>query len=187
MTIYTKIGDKGKTTFFGCGLVSKDDVRIETFGALDELNSIIGLAICFIDDQKLITILKKIQNDLFQVGSDIAGSSLIKDKLPSIHEQHIKELENEIDNLQNQLSEQKSFIIPGGTLSASILHLCRAVTRRCERSLVKLKKQVPHLNTEMLKYINRLSDLLFCLARYANKDFETEEQKPIYKYFENSR
>jgi len=187
LSLYTKIGDQGKTTFFGCGLVSKDDARIHAMGTLDELNSVIGLTLCFIDDDKLKEFLLKIQNDLFQLGADIAGTDMQTKKLPYIHNDHIKELEILIDEFHNnKLRELKSFILPGGTLPSSLLHLCRAVTRRAERDLVTLKKVVPHLNQETLIYVNRLSDFLFCLARYANKDYDVKEQEPIYKYFEHN-
>src|SRR3989338_2075579 len=112
MAIYTKIGDKGKTTFFGCGLVDKDDTRIEAFGALDELNSVIGVTLCFIDDVKIQEVLKKIQNDLFQVGADLAGSALKENRLPMITEVHIQEFEQAIDELEAQLGMPNKFILP---------------------------------------------------------------------------
>ena len=180
--IYTKMGDGGRTTFFGSDLVKKDDPRIEAFGALDELNSVIGVTLCFIKDAKLRLILNKIQNDLFQVGADLAGSSLSEKILPKIKEEHVKEIEKEIDELHSKLGDAKEFILPGGTPESSFLHLCRAVARRTERSLVRTKR-ILNLNPEMLKYVNRLSDLLYVLARQFNKELEVKEQQPIYKYF----
>jgi len=182
MAIYTKMGDQGRTTFFGCGMIGKDDPRIEALGALDELNSTIGVTLCSVEDTKLREMLRKIQNDLFQVGADLAGSALQNDSLPRITEQHIKEMEAEIDRLEEKAGLQTKFILPGGTSASAFLHLCRAVTRRAERTLVKAAGTI-HLNPEMLRYINRLSDLLYVLARQANKELEVHEQQPIYKYF----
>ncbi len=183
MKIYTKIGDQGKTTFFGCGMVEKSDSRIEAFGALDELNSIIGVTLCFVEDEKIRSLLMKIQNDLFTVGADLAGSSLSAGSLPRINEEHVREVEAVIDELEEKLGMPNKFILPGGTVSSSFLHLCRTITRRAERSLVAAKSTI-NLNPAMLKYINRLSDMLYVLARQANKELEVKEQQPIYKYFE---
>src|SRR3989344_5008491 len=99
MKIYTKIGDQGKTTFFGCGLISKSDPRIETFGALDELNSVIGVTLCFVEDEGIKSNLMRIQNDLFQLGADLGGSKLDRDSMPRIREEHVTELEEAIDAL----------------------------------------------------------------------------------------
>lgn len=182
MKVYTKIGDAGKTTFFGCGLVQKNDPRIEAFGALDELNSVIGVTLCFVEDTQLRATLMKTQNDLFQVGSDLAGSALEHNRLPQITEKHIEELEQQIDRLHEKLGEQKEFILPNGTISSCFLHLCRSITRRAERTLVGVQ-EVLDVNPTMIKYINRLSDFLYMLARHANKEFSVGEQQPIYKYF----
>ena len=184
MKVYTKVGDEGKTVFFGCGMVSKDDPRIEAHGALDELSSIIGVTLCFIEDEKLRQTLTSIQNDLFQVGADLAGSSLTNSSLPKVRKEHVKELEQAIDELEEKLGMPTKFILPRGTISSSFLHLCRAMTRRAERTLVKVKTNL-NLNPEMLCYINRLSDLLYVLARQANKELDVKEQQPIYKYFED--
>ncbi len=181
MKIYTKMGDGGKTTFFGCGMVQKDDPRIEAFGALDELNSVIGVTLCFIEDEKLRQILLKIQNDLFQVGADLAGSALEQNSLPRITETHVREVEVAIDELEEKLGMPKKFILPNGTSSSCFLHLCRAVTRRAERNLVSVKS-VLNINADLLRYVNRLSDFLYVLARYANKEMDVKEQQPMYKY-----
>ena len=175
---------KEKQFFFGCGMVSKDDPRIEAHGALDELSSIIGVTLCFIEDEKLRQTLTSIQNDLFQVGADLAGSSLTNSSLPKVRKEHVKELEQAIDELEEKLGMPTKFILPRGTISSSFLHLCRAMTRRAERTLVKVKTNL-NLNPEMLCYINRLSDLLYVLARQANKELDVKEQQPIYKYFED--
>ena len=136
MKIYTKIGDQGKTTFFGCGLVPKDDPRIEAFGALDELNSVIGVTLCFVDDEQLCKTLTKIQHDLFQVGADLGGTKL-EVAMPRVTAGHIEELESAIDGLEEKLKMPKAFILPGGTQASAFLHLCRAITRRAERTIYK--------------------------------------------------
>ena len=182
MKIYTKIGDLGKTTFFGCGLVQKNDPRIEAFGALDEVNSVIGVTLCFIEDEKLRATLNKIQHDLFQLGSDIAGISLKQPVFPKITAEHVTELENIIDGYHEKLGIPKNFILPGGTVSSSFLHMCRATIRRAERIIVGLQQHVTNLNPEVIRYINRLSDLTFMLARHANNELGIKEQQPIYKY-----
>ncbi len=183
MKIYTKIGDQGKTTFFGCGLVDKNDPRIEAFGALDELNSIIGVSLCFIEEPKLRQALLKIQNDLFQVGSDVVGSKL--NTLPKITKEHIAELEQNIDELEGKLGMPEKFILPGGTQASAFLHLCRALTRKAERSLVGVQP-ILTINQDVLVYINRLSDFLYVLARQANKEVNQKEQQPIYRYTTNA-
>ena len=186
MKIYTKVGDEGKTAFFGCGMVQKDDPRIEAFGSLDELNSMLGVTLCFAENERLRSILMKIQNDLFTLGSDLAGSALPNSALPKISSEHITEIEGVIDELQEKLGMPKKFILPGGTVASAHLHMCRAIARRAERNLVSVK-QLLNLNPLMFHYINRLSDLFYVLARQENKEVEINEQQPIYKYFEEKQ
>lgn len=186
MKIYTKIGDEGKTVFFGCGMVNKDDPRIEAHGALDELNSTIGVALCFIEDEKLRNILVDVQNDLFQVGADLASNALTDSALPRVQEGHVKSLELAIDELEEKLGQPEKFILPRGTVASSFLHLCRSMTRRAERSLVKVKNTLS-LNPTMLCYMNRLSDFFYVLARQANKELDVKEQQPIYRYFNEKK
>lgn len=181
MSIYTKIGDSGKTTFFGCGPLQKNDCRIEALGTLDELNSVIGLAMSFIEDEELQQDLHDIQNDLFQVGADVAGSALVGSVVPRVTEEYIHKLEQRIDELEGKLGLPKKFILPGGTKASAFLHLCRTITRRAERHLVAVK-DVLQLNPLVLKYVNRLSDFLYVLAREANKEAQMSEQQPMYKY-----
>ena len=182
MKIYTKVGDQGKTAFFGCGMIEKNDPRIEAFGALDEMNSMLGLTLCFVEDEKLRNCLTKIQNDLFTLGADLAGSALPSDSLPRITSEYVMELEGMIDELEGKLGMPTKFILPGGTISSSFLHMCRAITRRAERSLVDVQRVIA-LNPQMLCYINRLSDFLYVLARDANKELDVKEQHPLYKFF----
>ena len=123
------------------------------------------------------------QNDLFQVGADLAGNSLTHSSLPKVRAEHVRDIETAIDELEEKLGMPDKFILPRGTVASSFLHLCRAMTRRAERTLVKVKNNLD-LNPVMLHYINRLSDLLYVLARQANKELDVKEQQPIYKYFE---
>ncbi len=181
MSIYTKVGDEGRTLFFGCGLVQKNDPRIQALGALDELNAVIGVTLCFIGDEELRTLLQEVQNDLFQVGADVAGSELANVPVPTVTPDYILKLEKRIDELEAVLGMPKKFILPGGTPASSFLHLCRTITRRVERDLVAIKSVVK-LNPEALRYVNRLSDFLYILARQANKEAQMNEQQPMYKY-----
>ncbi|PIN87614.1 ATP:cob(I)alamin adenosyltransferase [Candidatus Woesearchaeota archaeon CG10_big_fil_rev_8_21_14_0_10_32_24] len=182
MKIYTKTGDQGKTSFYGGTRVPKDDLRIEVLGSIDELNSMIGVTLCFVENEKLRGLLSKIQHDLFTVGADMASSHLPHYDIPKIQQQHIKDIEEQIDNITGVLTPQTSFIIPGGTVASSFLHLCCSITRRTERVLVKASTN--HLlNSSVLSYVNRLSDLFYVLARHANNELEVKEQQPIYKYF----
>lgn len=186
MGVYTKVGDKGKTAFFGCGMIQKDDPRIEALGAVDELNSVIGVTLSMVDDTEIQEILTKIQHDLFQVGADVAGSALEKKALPRITKAHIQEIEQAIDRIEEKLGMPTKFILPGGTQASSFLHLCRAITRRSERELVKAKNVI-EINSDLMIYMNRLSDFFFMLARQANNEVDVKEQQPIYKYFEKEK
>lgn len=186
MKVYTKVGDKGKTAFFGCGMIQKDDPRIEALGAVDELNSVIGVTLSMVADVELQNALTKIQHDLFQVGADLAGSALGKKTLPRITSAHIEEVEQAIDRIEERLGTPTKFILPGGTQASALLHLCRATTRRSERELVKAKNVID-INPELMIYVNRLSDLFFMLARQANNEKDVKEQQPIYKYFDGKK
>ena len=186
MKVYTKVGDKGTTAFFGCGMIQKDDPRIEALGAVDELNSVIGVTLSMVTDKELQDVLTKIQHDLFQVGADLAGSALEKKALPRITQTHIQEVEQAIDRIEEKLGVPTKFILPGGTQTSALLHLCRATTRRFERELVKAKGVI-EINSELMIYVNRLSDFFFMLARQANNELNVKEQQPIYKYFDGKK
>ncbi len=182
MKIYTKTGDQGKTSCYGGTRVSKDDLRIEAIGAADELNSVIGVTLCFVEDEKLRNLLKKIQNDLFTLGADLSSSHLPSQDMPRIQKNHVDDIEEQIDIIYQNLPSQTSFILPGGTIASSFLHLCRSIARRAERILVKASDS--HLvNPSVLIFMNRLNDLFFALARQANNELDVKEQQPIYKYF----
>lgn len=168
MKIYTKTGDGGQTLLFGGKRVSKDDVRIEAYGTVDELNALIGVAISETTDKSADKVLRNIQNNLFVLGGDLATPvDETKVKLPRTVEKMVKNLENRIDIYEAQISELKNFILPGGTKASALLHLSRTVCRRAERRVITLSN-VEQINLEVVKYLNRLSDLLFVLARFEN-------------------
>ena len=167
MKIYTKTGDDGKTSLFDNTRVWKSNVRIMSYGAIDELNSILGIVISLDIDSKIKEVLVKIQNDLFIVGSDLANPDMLNTKIRTT-EDMVKFLEETIDIFETELDELNSFILPGGTLSASILHLSRTVARRAETHVIALLQNEQISKTSSV-YLNRLSDLLFVLARVTNK------------------
>ena len=166
MKIYTKTGDEGKTSLFDNSRVWKSDERIMSYGAVDELNSSIGIALSLELDNEIKEILIKLQNDLFIVGSDLANPNMANKKIRTTEEMIIF-LEQKIDLLEPQLKPLTSFILPGGSLLASILHLSRTISRRAETHVVALSKS-EDINKEAVIYLNRLSDLMFILARIVN-------------------
>lgn len=192
--IYTHKGDTGKTSFYTGEIVKKSDSHIHAVGSIDELNSLIGLVISTLttnsslpansSSQEIQDILHHLQNDLFTVGAELTMLRSKKTKIPHITSKHIKEMESYIDDIQEKLSEQKNFILPGGTPLSAWLHFSRTVSRRAERDLVELSNTI-NLNPELLKYLNRISDLLYVMARYANKEIHAEQQ-PMYKYLDDN-
>ncbi|HOJ17925.1 MAG: cob(I)yrinic acid a,c-diamide adenosyltransferase [Ignavibacteriales bacterium] len=169
MKIYTKTGDKGETGLFGGGRVTKDSIRIEAYGTIDELNSSIGLALTEVKGEIVRNQLIKIQNLLFVSGGDLASPSDVKGfEVPRIKQKDIQEIEGFIDLVTEQIEELRYFILPGGCKSAALLHVARTVCRRAERRVVALKKG-EEINENIVIFINRISDLLFVLARYENK------------------
>jgi cob(I)alamin adenosyltransferase len=171
MKIYTKSGDKGETGLFGGERVSKDSLRIEAYGTVDELNSFIGLAIIESGTEEIKKLLQEIQNTLFVAGSDLSApdnETNQKHNILRINDKHIKDIETEIDKFESKLDEIRNFILPGGCKSAAILHICRAVCRRAERRVVSLNN-VMKIGNDIIIFLNRLSDLFFVLARYENK------------------
>ena len=165
--IYTKGGDKGKTSLVGGSRVSKSNDIIDAIGNVDELNALLGLVVCNLK-KPFISTLKDIQNDLFDIGADLATPINKKGTALRINKDYIVYIEKEIDKINNNLPPLNSFILPGGSKISSIIHLARTVNRRCERSVVKLNEK-QKVNIEVLKYLNRLSDYLFVLARALNK------------------
>ena len=169
MKIYTKTGDEGETGLFGGARVSKASLRVEAYGGVDELNSAVGWARVSVSDPDLDALLNQIQNDLFEVGAELGSTEDRKQKsaMPLITESQVEGLERAIDKYEEGPPALTSFVLPGGSESASRFHLARCVCRRAERSLVALGAHET-VRGEVLRYINRLSDLLFVLARYAN-------------------
>ncbi|MDQ5868478.1 MAG: cob(I)yrinic acid a,c-diamide adenosyltransferase [Thermoproteota archaeon] len=178
MKIYTKTGDKGNTGLAGGTRVSKSNPRIMAYGQIDELNANLGLAVAILSEEAankvlsdIIEVLLSIQNDLFIVGSDLADPDYrpsVNSKTPRVGQDMVTRIENNIDNLESELDPISYFILPGGTSESSILHVCRSVARRAEVSVVSLANSNT-INETLLVYINRLSDLLFVLARTVNK------------------
>ena len=175
MKIYTKTGDKGETSLFGGERVLKDTRRIEAYGTIDELNSHIGLVRSMKPPQDIDLILEDIQEELFVLGADLATPpSKNAKKVARLEPRHAQQIEKIIDRIDSELKPLKEFILPGGSIVASHLHVARTVCRRAERSVVQLF-QNGEIGTTPLVYLNRLSDLLFVMARYANtKEKRTE-------------
>ena len=171
MKIYTKTGDKGETGLFGGERVSKDSLRISAYGTIDELNSFIGLAITEINDASVKKNLLNVQNQLFVVGSDLATPVDEKTKKLNIQRtptSYYLQIEKLIDEYDERLEELSNFILPGGSKSAALLHVCRTICRRAEREVVALKNSVT-IGENIIIFLNRLSDLLFVLSRFENK------------------
>lgn len=166
--IYTKTGDKGATSLIGGVRVPKNHIRIESYGTVDELNSYLGMVNDMCANPEIDEWLREIQDRLFTIGSVLATNpeKEVKMKLPDLHDADVEWLEKNIDKMNEVLPEMRSFIIPGGNLAASTCHVARCVCRRAERlcvGMVNEEEAVPEL---ILKYLNRLSDFLFVLARY---------------------
>ncbi len=171
MKIYTKTGDKGTTSLIGGTKVFKNNIRIESYGTVDELNSYIGLCGDCIKDEKSKATLKEIQDRLFTIGSSLACDPDKEPlmRLPDLKETDITFLEQEIDRMNDALPPMKNFILPGGDIAVSHLHVARCVCRRAERICVAMQSNDLFIDGIVIKYINRLSDYLFVLARYIGK------------------
>lgn len=169
MKIYTKTGDKGETSLHGGKRVSKSSLRIDTYGTVDELNSVIGICRALNPPQQVDDALVKIQNQLFTLGADLASPlSNTKNKdVPRITEEDSKFLEELIDKLDSEIKPLRSFILPGGSLLSAQIHFARTVCRRAERLVVQLSKK-EKIGKHPIIYLNRLSDFLFVLARWVN-------------------
>lgn len=175
LKIYTKTGDRGETGLFGGQRVRKDHTRVEAYGDVDEMNSLLGVAALMLQQEGQAEIalrIRGVQSDLFTVGANLATPA-VEDGgrenawIPAMPAERIGQLEAWIDEAEGELEPLKSFILPGGTGAASYLHLARTVCRRAERRVVTLSHQA-HVGPEWIQYLNRLSDLLFTLARLAN-------------------
>jgi len=169
MKIYTKTGDKGKTSLCDGEKVSKSSLRVAAYGDIDELSSSLGFAIAVIRGRKIKKVLQNVQRDLFVMASHVATCNKeAHDVLPKFELDKVEELEKVIDDFSEKLPKLTRFILPGGTKAASTIHLARTCCRRAERTCVELSEQ-QYLYEPVLPYLNRLSDLLFVLARAANK------------------
>lgn len=175
MSIYTKTGDEGKTSLFDNKRLSKDDIRVESYGTVDELISFLGLTKNYVDCKEIYNLIEGVQNKLFIVASNLATEDSNKTK-HHIKEEDIKCLEENIDKYMRKTNNANAFIVPGSGKKSGYLHVCRAICRRAERRIITLK-----LNSEVdslvIKYINRLSDLIYALARH----LEEGEEKVNYK------
>jgi cob(I)alamin adenosyltransferase len=183
MKIYTKTGDRGETGLIGGKRIPKSDPRIISYGLIDELNSNVGLTISLLNLKNnnlfsdLIDLLIKIQNDLFAIGSDLADPTYPmenKYKIPRTDEKMVLYLESEIDKFEKEVIPITFFILPGGSVESSILHVSRSIARRTETAVTALSKSQT-INPAILIYLNRLSDLLFVAARLVNKRIGVED------------
>lgn len=172
MKIYTKTGDKGDTGLIDGSRISKSDLRILAYGEVDEANSHIGLIISNFEKNSIFDDVKKIllnvQQDLFVLGAELANPNTLKDDNKLVKREMISTIEKYIDNFDSELAPISNFILPGGSIESSLLHICRTVVRRAETSAVALAKE-QKINQEILTYLNRISDLFFVLARVTNK------------------
>lgn len=179
LKIYTKTGDKGTTSLIGGTKVSKSHIRIESYGTVDELNSWLGVVIDHIEDSTTRQTLKEIQDRLFTIGSALACDPNKEPmlKIPDLHEEDVVFLEKEIDRMNGTLPEMKSFILPGGAPAVSFAHVARCVCRRAERICVSMQQESMDVEELITKYLNRLSDYLFVVARYAGHLHGADEVK----------
>src|SRR6187200_2232215 len=177
MKIYTKTGDGGTTSLIGGTKVSKAHLRIEAYGTVDELNSYIGLCKDLLQVMQANSILQEIQDRLFTIGSALAcdPEKETKMKIPDLKEDDITLLENEIDKMNDSLPAMKSFILPGGHPTVSHVHVARCICRRAERNCVRLQLEKNEVEPIITKYLNRLSDYLFILARYTGHVLKVAE------------
>ncbi|HEU4343990.1 MAG TPA: cob(I)yrinic acid a,c-diamide adenosyltransferase [Candidatus Binatia bacterium] len=175
--VYTRTGDRGETGLVGGKRVPKDSARIDAYGTIDELNSIVGLARVFNEERiaqneahrRLDLILRQIQDELFDLGSELATpADFFKEGMYRVGDREVKKIEQLIDECQKELATLKSFILPGGGRVGAYLHQCRTVCRRAERDILRLSR-IEELGESPLKYVNRLSDLFFVLSRWIAK------------------
>jgi cob(I)alamin adenosyltransferase len=177
LKIYTKTGDAGKTSLIGGTKVAKSDIRIESYGTVDELNSFIGLVSDHLTDEAIKAQLKEIQDRLFTIGSSLACDPEKEPlmKIPDLKENDVNLLETEIDKMNDVLPVMKNFILPGGHVAVSTAHVTRCVCRRAERLCVNMLEHESFVDPLVIKYLNRLSDYLFVLARYIGHILNVKE------------
>ncbi len=177
MKIYTKTGDKGTTSLIGGTKVPKSHLRIEAYGTVDELNSYIGLCKDLLTDTQGQKILLEVQDRLFTIGSSLACDSIKEPKMriPDLIETDVELLEKEMDRMNETIPPMKTFILPGGHTTLSHLHIARCVCRRAERCCVRLELESLEVEEIIIKYLNRLSDYLFVVSRYAGYQLQITE------------
>ncbi|MDO8625045.1 MAG: cob(I)yrinic acid a,c-diamide adenosyltransferase [Candidatus Diapherotrites archaeon] len=176
MKIYTKMGDDGSTRLGSGQVLKKSSQRIESYGTLDELNSWIGASLAFLAKTEYVEVLHEIQNDLHKLMAELAQA---EKKFEGITEQDILVIESLIDDYSDSIPSLTQFILPGGSKGGALLHLCRTSCRKAERELVHLSQE-EFVNPILVKYLNRLSDLLFVLARKVNHEAGHPEDHPDY-------
>lgn len=175
MKIYTKKGDSGETSLFGGTRVPKSNERIEAYGTVDELNSFVGLAASYELSDTGTEYLRKVQELLFTLGADLATPPSSQTRINRISEDDVTFLENAIDKLEEDLESLKNFILPGGSQPGATLHVARTICRRAERATVACSKS-DNISENCIKFLNRLSDFLFVIARYENKKAGVREE-----------
>jgi cob(I)alamin adenosyltransferase len=166
MKIYTKTGDKGQTSLYDQHRINKDDIRVESYGTIDELNSSLGFAKNFVSDETIFDLIEKIQRELFNVAGELA--TLDGSQFPErIGESHIKYLENQIDALLDSMgrSQEFRFILPGSNKESAALHISRTICRRAERRIVTLSHNA-EISPHLIQYVNRLADMIYTMARF---------------------
>ncbi|KAB3533213.1 cob(I)yrinic acid a,c-diamide adenosyltransferase [Alkaliphilus serpentinus] len=168
MKIYTKTGDKGDTSLYDGTRVSKDDIRVESYGTIDELDSALGFSRNFIQDKKIIEIVYKIQRDLFKVAAELATEDNSK-IVAKVQEEDIIYLESIINEYMEKIPKVDKFIIPGTSVESASLHMARTICRRAERRIITLRRSA-EIRDDLVKYVNRLSDAIYTIARYLEKE-----------------
>lgn len=176
--IYTRSGDRGETGLFGGMRVRKTSLRIEAYGAVDELNALLGVIAAQFEDREMAGMIEKIQNELHTVCADLANADP-QSAGPRVRAEHVQALEECCDELDAELPPLKKFILPGGAPVGALLHYARAVARRVERRVIALA-EAEAINSQVVKYLNRLSDLLFLMARAVNHRAGVAETHPDY-------
>lgn len=180
MKIYTKTGDKGQTSLYDQHRINKDDIRVESYGTIDELNSNLGFAKNFVSDEEIFTLIERIQRELFNVAGELA--TLDGSKFPErIMETQVKYLEEQIDALLDRMGRNQEFrfILPGSNKESAALHICRTICRRAERRIITLSKTC-EINPYLIQYVNRLADMIYTMARFL-------EDQLTYIYFKKEQ
>jgi cob(I)alamin adenosyltransferase len=175
MKIYTKTGDKGQTSLYDSTRVDKDSLRVESYGTIDELNSNLGFARNFVEDGDIVEILYNIQRELFDVAGELATKD--RERFPEkVQESHVGSLEKIIDTYLEKIDKIDKFIIPGSNKASAVLHVSRTICRRAERRILTLSRH-EEVSEVLIKYVNRLSDVIYTLARYLESELKYVEFK----------